>query len=98
MLAQRDLDILGHGQRAEQGAVLKQDAEALLQLPPLFIADPQDVAAEHLDTARGWALQPDNRTQQHRFTGPRAADDAQHLAAPHREIDAVMDRLRTKAG
>src|SRR5213078_3783272 len=43
------------------------------------------------------AVQPDDRSQHHRLAGPRAADDAEHLAAPDIEVDAVVDGLLAEA-
>src|ERR1051325_9371761 len=97
MLAQRHLDVLGHRQRAEQRAVLKQHAEMLLELALFSLAKVQNVAAEHLDLSGNRPLQADQRAQQYRFAGAGTADDAQHLAAPDLKVDAVMHGLRAKA-
>ena len=43
-------------------------------------------------------LQPDDRAQQHRLAAAGAADDAEDLAAPHVEVEAVMHGLRAEAG
>ena len=56
----------------------------------------QHVAAQHLDAPRHRPVKPDDGAQQHRLAGARAADDAQHLAAPHIEIETVMDDLRAE--
>ena len=43
------------------------------------------------------AVQPDDRAQQHRLAGARAADDAEHLAAIDVEVEAVVDDLGAEA-
>ena len=45
----------------------------------------------------GGGLQADDRAHQHRFAGARAADDADDFAAPHIEIEAIMDDLVAEA-
>ena len=57
-----------------------------------------EVLAQHLDAPALGALQAEDGAQQHRLAGPRAADDAEHLAAPDLEVDAVVDHLRAEAG
>src|SRR5690242_1335537 len=94
---ERHLDVLRHRQRAEQRAVLKQHAPAPFELPPLSIADPQDIASEDLDLALDRPIEPDDRAQQHRLARARASDDSQNFAAPHIEIDTVMHRLGAKS-
>ena len=92
-LAERHLDVLRHGQRAEQRAVLKQNPPALLDLAPLQFVHPQNIGAEHLDLALDRPVEPDDGSQQHRFAAARPADHAEDLAAQHIEVEAVMHRL-----
>ncbi len=89
----RDLDILGDGQRREQRAALEQDAPALADIDRLGLVAPDRRFAEHEDLARERGLEPDDRAHQHRFAGARSADHAEDLAAPHVEIEAVVDDL-----
>ena len=42
-------------------------------------------------------VEPDDRAQQHRLAGARAADDAEHLAAVDVEIEIVVDDLTAEA-
>ena len=98
VLAQRHLDVLHDGQRAEQRAVLEQHAPALFERAQLGLVGVQHVAPQHLDAAALRPPQPDNRAQQHRLAGAGAADDAEHLAAPHIEVEAVMDGLAAETG
>jgi hypothetical protein len=96
VFAQRHLDVLRHGQRAEQRAILEQDPPALFQRNRIGFAQMRHIVAQHVDAARVGPLEPDYGAQQHRFAAARAADDAQHLAAPDIEIEAVVDRLRAE--
>src|SRR5262249_719132 len=92
----RHLDVLRDGQRAEQRAVLKQDAPTVFELSPLTFGHPQNVAPKHLDLAFYRPVEPDDRAQQNRFSGPRAADDPNNFAAQHIEIDTLVNRLGAK--
>src|SRR5215472_14203094 len=56
----------------------------------------QHVVAEHFDAARDRAVEPDDRAQHDRLAGTRPTDDTHHLAAPHFEIDTVVDDLWTE--
>ncbi len=55
-----------------------------------------DIVAQDVDAARLRPVEADDGAQQHRLAAARAADDAQHLAAPDIEIEAVMHRLRAE--
>ena len=93
MLADWDFDILGNGQRREQGAVLEQYAPAAANVLRLVLAAVDHVLAEHLDVARFRHLQADDRAQQHRLAGAGAADHAEDLAAAEGEVELVVDDL-----
>jgi hypothetical protein len=97
-LAQRHLDVLRHGQRAEQGPVLEQHALIGLQRAPRAIAQLREVVAQHLDPAALRAQQAEQLAQQHRLAGTRAAHDAEHLAALHLEVEPVMHHQPIEAG
>jgi hypothetical protein len=74
--APRRLNVLGDGQRAEQGAVLEQHSLARLQGVALRLAEPPDVVPEHLDFAALRPQQPENVAQQDRLARAGAADHA----------------------
>ena len=57
----------------------------------------EDVDAEDPDRAGRRAVQPDDRAQEHRLAGARAADDAQHLAAVDVEVEPVVHHLGAEA-
>ena len=42
-------------------------------------------------------MQAEHRPQQHRLAAARAADDAEHFAGIHIEVDAVVHDLRAEA-
>ena len=96
-LAQRDLDVLGDGQRREQRPALEQHAPALADVHPVGLLDPDGRLAEHGDLARVGHLKPDDRPHQHRLAGTRTADHAQDLARPHVEVQPVVDDLIAEA-
>ena len=82
----------------EQRAVLEQHAPARARLvAPLARAQ---LGADRLPNtsirARGRPVEADDRAQQHRLAGARAADDAQHLAAVDVEVEMVVDDLRAE--
>ena len=53
--------------------------------------------AEHVDLALVRRLQADDRAQQHRLAGARAADHAENLAAADVEVEVVVDDLLAEA-
>ena len=53
---------------------------------------------EHLDLAALRPQQPENVAQQDRLAGAGAADDAEHLARMHLEVEPVVDHLRPEPG
>src|SRR5512135_429861 len=91
MLLERYLYVLRHGERAEERTVLKEHAPARLDPAPRLVAERSDVLAEDLDRAAMDGNEPDDRAQQHRLAAAGAADDAEHLAAAHVEIEIAMD-------
>ena len=56
------------------------------------------ILAQHGDAAGRRPVQADDRAQQHRLAGARAADHAEHLAAPHVEIELVVHHLLAELG
>src|SRR6185295_18496812 len=93
----RHLDVLGDGQRREQGAALEEHAPAAADVLRFLLVATDHRLAEHLDLARIGDLEADDRAHQHRLAGARAADHAENLAAFHLEVDAVMDDLLAEA-
>jgi hypothetical protein len=97
-LAQRRLDILADGHRAEQRPVLEQDSLARLQRAPRGIAEGGQVLAEHEDASAHRPHQSEDLVQQHRLAGARRADDAQDLALAHVELELLVYDLRPESG
>ena len=93
IFADRHLDILRDGQRREQGAVLEQDAPAAADVLRFVLVAADHVLAEHFDFAGLGRLQADDRAQQHRLAGARAADHAEDLAAADGQVEIVVDDL-----
>src|SRR5205823_6549786 len=60
------------------------------------LAATDHIFAEHLNMPRFRRLQTDDRPQQHRLAGSRAADYAQNLAAADREVEIVVHNLLAK--
>ena len=67
MLEHRHLDVLEHGERGEQRAVLKQDAPAALDIDAVLRRQRLGVAAEQLDLAHVGLDQAGDDAQQHRL-------------------------------
>ena len=65
-------------------------------LPLISIIDRENVVPENLDAARNRTVEPDDSSQEHRFTGPGCADDAEDFATEHFEVEAVVNGLATK--
>ena len=89
MLAHRRLDVLLDGEAREQRALLKQHAPALFDAAPLGRRKAVDVLAIDLDLPGPLGQQAEDRAGQHRLARPRAADEAEHLAAVDVEVEAV---------
>ncbi len=98
MLAQGDLDVLRHGQRAEQRTVLKEHAEASVEPASRRRAEPRGLLAEDLDAASRRVNEADDSAQENGFAGSRGADDADDLAAPHIEVEVAENHLVAEAG
>ena len=91
IFAHRELDVLDAGQRGKQRALLEQHAPAALDRVALLLARLVEIDAEHLDGAGHLRQQADDGAHQHGLALPRAADEAQHLAALHVERQPVED-------
>ncbi len=91
-LLEGNRDILGHGERAEQRAVLEHHAPAPDDPLERVGARPGDILAEHLDRARGRRQDADNGLEQHRLAGARGADHRENLAPMELEIDVAVQQ------
>ena len=68
----------------------------LFNLPLISITDREDVASEDLDATCDRTVEPDDGSQQNRFTRAGRADDTEDFAAEHFEVEAVVDGLVTE--
>src|SRR5207249_2812793 len=87
----RELDVLPHGERGEQRALLEENAPAPLDAAPLCGVRRIEIDAEHFDAAGDFWHQPDDGARQHRLARARGTDEAQNLAAFHIEVEAIED-------
>src|SRR3954451_16567566 len=93
VLAQRKGDVVEQVHRAEQGAVLEQDAEQLPDLVELVLAGPHDVGVVDDDGALLGLEQADQRLQEHRLAGARGAQQHRDLPRRQGERDIAPDVL-----
>src|SRR6478736_1518383 len=97
MLEHRHLDVLQHGQRGEQRAVLEQDAPAALDIDAILRCQRLVVAAEQLDLPHVRLDQPGDDAEQHRLALAGAADNGEDLAAIDVEIEPVPNLIAAEA-
>jgi hypothetical protein len=98
VLPERDGDVLGHGERREERAVLEQHAEAPAQrVHARLVGLPHVLAEEARATARG-PQQADHLLQQDRLARPAAADERDQLAAPDAKAHARRGPRRRRSG
>ena len=89
MLAQREGDVVEDVHRAEQGAVLEQQAELLAHLEELVIGHARDRLAVHEDVAGVRIEQADDVLDQHALAGSRRAEHHRDLIVGKAEVEAV---------
>src|SRR5690606_3280556 len=97
MLDQRQGDVLGYRQRGEQRPFLEQHAKPAFDQGALLFIQLLEVFAKYLHTARVGPAQADNRAQQYRLAGTRAADHAENLAGMDIQVEIVMHGLGPEA-
>jgi hypothetical protein len=93
VLAQGEGDVVEEVHRAEQGAVLEQDAEQLPDLVELVLAAPDDVGVLDDDRPPLGLEQPDQRLEEHRLARAGGAEHHRDLTAREREGDVAPDVL-----
>ena len=93
VLAQREGDVVEEVHRAEEGAVLEEDAEELADLVELVLAGLDDVGVVEDDRAPLRLQQADERLQEHRLAGTRGAEEHRDLPRRQRERDIAPDVL-----
>ena len=98
ILAHRKLDVLPHGERGEQRALLEQDAPAPRAMAPRRRVALIEIDAHHLDRAAlPLGHQADDGAHQHRLAAARSADETEDLAAPDVEIEMVEHDVAAEA-
>jgi hypothetical protein len=83
---------------AEQRPRLPHHADAAQQRPARVALQRRHVLAQDLDAAFRRRVQADDVLQQRGLAGAGAAQDHEHLAAPHLEAHALEDRAAVEAG
>src|SRR5262249_5330685 len=94
MLAQPQRDVLGHGERRQEGCALEdhRDAKGLLAGRVREVALERDAA--DLDAAGVGALEADDLAEQHRLSLPALSHDGDQLARLDLEVDSGEHLLR----
>jgi hypothetical protein len=87
LFAQRKGHVVQHAEGRVQRAMLEQHAHAAGSALAAHFAGR---AAQHLDAALGGLQQPQHLAQQHGLARARSADDGQHLAALHIEVQVLV--------
>jgi|GEM_PF-5222450 len=88
LLAQREGDVVEHAEGREQRALLEQHAHAAGRAPA---GELRGGLAQHGHAAVGGPGQAQDVAQQHRLAGARSAHEREDLAAPHREVQVLVD-------
>src|SRR5262249_34890884 len=96
IFAHRKLDVLPHGERGEQRALLEQDAPAPLHRAPRIGARRIEVDAEHLDAPGDLRHEANDGARQHGLAGAGGTDETQDLAAADVEIEPVEHARRAE--
>ena len=74
-------------------AILKEDAKPRIELPTCDRTKPCRLFPKNLDAAGSRLVEADDGPQEHRLSRTRPTDDAEHLAAPDIEIEAMKDQV-----
>ena len=91
MLADRHDDVVGHRERGEKGTVLELDARPGLHVPQRLAVKSGGIDPQHLDGTGRRPIETDDRAQQNRLAGSRAAPQSDDLPAEDVEGELVVD-------
>src|ERR1700722_8373550 len=94
---ERQLYVLGHGQGADQSAILEGHAITLNQTAAVHGRQALHVPAIQIHAAAVRVLQPKYRAQQHRLAGPGTAHHAEYFVLSHFHVESVVHHLRAEA-
>ena len=90
LLAKRHRDVVGDGDRREQGAILEQHPEAPPQRREPLLVVLRQVLAEQPHASGGRSLQAHHLAQQHRLAGAASTDERHDLPGIDLEAHAVV--------
>ncbi len=93
MLAHRRLDVLPDRQPGEQRALLEQHAPALADAAALGGGEAVEVVAVDFDRPGPLGQQAEHGAGQHRLARARGADEAEHFAAAHVDVEPVHHQM-----
>ena len=96
MLAQREGDVVVEAHRAEERAVLEQDAEQLAHLVEVCLAQLGEIAAVDHDRTAVGLEQADKGFQEDRLAGARGAEHHGDLAGRKGQRDVLPDDLASE--
>jgi hypothetical protein len=97
VLTQRERDVVLDRHRAEEGAVLEEDAELLADLEELFLLERRDVVVADVDVAGRGLQESDEVLEEDGLPGSGRAEDDRDLTLGDIEGDVFPDRLGAEA-
>jgi len=97
VLLQRQRDVFRDGHRAEQRAALIGDAEVAHDLKLFRIGGGDDAAPFDADVPFLRFVKPDDVLEQRTLAAAGAAEDAEHLARLHVEVQILLEHIRAVA-
>jgi hypothetical protein len=95
---ERQPDVFEQRHRAEQCARLIHDAEAAHDFAPLVLARRREIAAVDQHAARERRIEADHVLQQRALAGAGPAEDHEHFAFVHFEVEIAQDDRLVVAG
>jgi len=95
-LAQGHLDVLDDRQRREQRPILKQHAPLAAHGAPRGLVGVGDVHPQHAHVASLGAAQAKDGAQQHGFSRAGTANEPQHLAGQHVQVQVLVHGHRAE--
>ena len=97
VLSERERDVVEYVHRAEQGAVLEQQAELLAHLEQLIVGHVRDRLPVHEDVALVGIEQADHVLDADRLPGSRRPEDHRHHPLGQAHVQSAQDPARPNA-